>query len=92
MDGLFRYWLLVDGDRVAKIAPGKVVEVALGPGRHTLQLAGGVARSPELSFDVASGSVTDFRCRSGNSLKSLRDRQHQSHSERRYDRINLWRV
>ncbi len=52
----------VDGQRVGTLATREVVEVAVAPGRHTVQLRSGRYRSPERPFEVGESETADFTC------------------------------
>ena len=55
--------IAVDGVVVGSIASKETVEVAVGPGHHTLRLGSGRHRSRERSFDVGPDEVVGFSCR-----------------------------
>ena len=54
--------IAIDGIVVGSIANKETVEVAVGPGHHTLRLGSGRHRSVERSFDVAQDEVAGFNC------------------------------
>ena len=55
--------IAIDGVVVGSIAGKETVEVAVGPGHHTLRLGSGRHRSRERAFDVGPGEVVGFSCR-----------------------------
>jgi hypothetical protein len=59
-----RAWQVVlDGAAAGTIAHDQVLELAIEPGSHTLQLTStGSRRSPERTFTAAEESFTEFTC------------------------------
>ncbi|MGP8161391.1 MAG: hypothetical protein ACLQGJ_09270 [Candidatus Dormibacteria bacterium] len=56
------FTIAIDGTAVGAVGPQETVEVAVEPGRHTLQLGLGRHQSPERSFEVAQDEVVSFYC------------------------------
>jgi hypothetical protein len=54
--------IAIDGIVVGSIASKETVEVAVGPGHHTLRLGSGRHRSAERSLDVEQDEVAGFSC------------------------------
>ncbi len=54
----------IDGKKVGSIAYRQAIELRVTPGHHTLRLGSHRQVSPLRSFDVASGEVASFWCRS----------------------------
>lgn len=59
--------VLVDGERVGSVELHGTFEMAVDPGRHTLQVRNGRNSSRIQTFDVAEDHVVAFRC-SGKSI------------------------
>lgn len=56
------YDVLVDGEPVGTVAMNATFEVAIDPGRHTLQIRNGRNSSGTHTFDAADGTTVAFRC------------------------------
>jgi hypothetical protein len=56
------YEVVVDGDRVGSVEMNDTLEVAVEPGRHTLQVREGRKASSQEAFEVAEGEAVAFRC------------------------------
>jgi hypothetical protein len=56
------FTIAIDGIAVGTLAPKETVEVAVGPGHHTLRLIQSRRVSPERTFDVAQDEVVKFYC------------------------------
>jgi hypothetical protein len=56
------YEALVDGKRVGTVEMNDTIEIAVEPGRHTLQVRNGRNSSATQHFDAAEGEVVAFRC------------------------------
>ena len=57
------YTVLLDGQRVGKIAAGQSCEYPLTPGEHTIRLRIDWTGSKTLPFDLGAGETKDFCCR-----------------------------
>lgn len=62
------YDVLVDGRAVGSVEMNDTVEIALEPGRHTLQLRSGRSTSRTKTFDAVDGQVIAFRATGKNIL------------------------
>src|ERR1700733_12443444 len=56
------YDVLVDGARVGSVELNDTIEVAVEPGRHTVQIRNGRNSSRTQTFDAAEGDIVAFRC------------------------------
>ena len=56
------YDVVVDGERVGSVEMNDTIEIAVEPGRHTLQVRNGRNSSQTETFDAAEGEVVAFRC------------------------------
>ena len=56
------YDAMVDGQRVGSVEMNDTIEIAVEPGRHTLQIRSGRMSSGTETFDVAEGDAVAFRC------------------------------
>ena len=56
------YDVVVDGARVGSVELNDTIELAVEPGRHTLQVRNGRKSSRAQPFDAAEGEVVAFRC------------------------------
>jgi hypothetical protein len=56
------YDVVVDGERVGSVAMNDKMELAVEPGRHTVQVRQGRKTSDTETFDAAEGEVVSFRC------------------------------
>jgi len=57
-----RFDVVLDGKLAGSIGRNQTVELPVQPGPHTLQVRTGRYMSRTLSFDVADGTNTHFRC------------------------------
>ena len=65
------YKVLLDGEKVGKVAGGKSMAFEATPGEHRLQCSVDGRTSPELSF-VAGGADLAFECEAGEGRLSAR--------------------
>ncbi len=56
------YDVAVDGERVGSVAMNDTIEIAVEPGRHTLEVRSGRKSSSTETFDAAEGAIVAFRC------------------------------
>ncbi len=56
------YDIVVDDERVGSVEMNKTIEIAIEPGRHTLQVRNGRKSSSAEAFDAEEGEVAAFRC------------------------------
>lgn len=56
------YDVLVDGKHAGSVKLDEAVEIAVEPGRHTVQLRSGRNSSRTKTFDVAEDEIASFRC------------------------------
>jgi hypothetical protein len=56
------YDIVLDGQPAGSIEMNDTIEVAVEPGRHTLQIRSGRNSSRTQTFDVAEGRTVAFRC------------------------------
>ena len=56
------YEVLVDGERVGSVEMNATIEIAVEPGRRSLQVRDGRKSSSTETFDVGEGQVVAFRC------------------------------
>jgi len=61
------YDVIVDGKHAGSVKMNESVDIAVEPGRHTLQLRSGRNSSRTKAFDAADGETVAFRC-SGKSI------------------------
>jgi hypothetical protein len=54
--------ILVDGSNAGSLEWHETVEVAIEPGRHTIQIRKGRYASRDHAFDAIDGDVVNFRC------------------------------
>jgi hypothetical protein len=64
-DRLAEYQIAMDGKRVAMIIAGERVELPVPPGRHTVFVQDGWARSPRLEVDAQPGQMIELECAPG---------------------------
>jgi hypothetical protein len=57
-----RFEILVDGKNLGSVDNHETFETPLEPGHHTIRISKGRYSSRELSFDVADGDLSNFRC------------------------------
>lgn len=57
-----RYDALVDGKHAGTLELNETIDIAVEPGRHTLQLRNGRNSSRIQAFDLAEGEIASFRC------------------------------
>ena len=56
------YDVVVDGGRVGSVEMNDTVEIAVEPGRHTLQVRNGRKSSSTETLQAADGEIIAFRC------------------------------
>ena len=61
-DRLRSYQVVVDGDRVAVLHPGGVIEFPISPGHHTIVIRIDWCSSNTLEFEVMPGERVIFEC------------------------------
>jgi hypothetical protein len=61
------YDVVLDGKRAGSLELNEIVDIAVEPGRHTVQVRSGRSSSRAKTFDVAEGEIASFRC-SGKSI------------------------
>ncbi len=61
------YDVLLDGEHAGLLELNEPIEIAVEPGRHTLQVRNGRNSSRTKTFDAAEGETVAFRC-SGKSV------------------------
>ena len=56
------YEIAVDGQAAGSVEMNETIEIAIEPGRHTLQVHSGRNSSQTEVFDAAEGDTVAFRC------------------------------
>jgi hypothetical protein len=56
------YDVVVDGQRAGSVDMNATIEIAVGPGRHTLQVRSGRNSSRTETFEAAESQTVAFRC------------------------------
>lgn len=56
------YDVVVDGTTAGVVKMNETIELAVEPGRHTVQVRSGRNSSAVQSFEIAEGGVVRFRC------------------------------
>ena len=56
------YDIVVDGRPAGSLEMNKTIEIAVEPGRHTLQIRSGRNSSRTQTFDAIDGQTVAFRC------------------------------
>ncbi len=56
------YDVVVDGERVGSVEMNDTIDIAVEPGRHTLQVRSGRKSSSTETIDAAEGETVTFRC------------------------------
>ena len=56
------YDVVVDGERAGAVEMNHTIEIAVEPGRHTLQVREGRNSSSAQTFDAAEAEIVAFRC------------------------------
>jgi hypothetical protein len=56
------YNAIVDGEHAGSVDLNATIDIAVEPGRHTLQVRNGRNSSRTKTFDVGDGEMASFRC------------------------------
>jgi hypothetical protein len=70
-DSLRSYTVWLDGQRVGKIARGKMLEFSVVPGEHGLQLTVDWCSSPQQVIRLADAQTADFYCKPAGSFYEI---------------------
>jgi hypothetical protein len=70
-EGIYAYWVLIDGNRAGKLRPGATGIYQVAPGTHRVQLKYSWVSSPEATVELAMGESAAFVCGAGASPSTL---------------------
>jgi hypothetical protein len=86
-EGIYAYWVLIDGNRAGKLRPGATGIYQVAPGTHRVQLKYSWVSSPEATVELATGENAAFVCGAGatpSTLESLRPSVFKSEIKRQF--------